>query len=409
MTIDMLVTGSSIYVGSSLISKVYQGNDLIWPNGTPPGPSPAITGNGYYYYYKSLTDEDIDWIADNFDNLKIQGPSSENTNNFSFNAYGDGSASKLCIAIPMPKGLTKVIANSQDITQNFYNNSPKDIVIDGISYRLYYYRALFQSETFFVTSDTSMEYLTLDIVSGGTITWVVGNSTGPQKTIYYSKNNGEWTPITSSYTNAPFFNVDRGDILRFKGDTHGTGDGFSDSGGHSCFMGSTAYFNVYGNIDSLADSVNFAQGVVLNSNYKALFRETNALDASNLYLSTPTVNFHYRFLFRNDYHLFSIPNMSNFTGLSSYCCMGMFVNCTSITKAENLPVASRYILRSFESMFDGCSSLSFVKNLSTYTIPSSYSNWLRGVSETGTFVKASSAAWGTGTSGIPSGWTIIDG
>ena len=39
---------------------------------------------------------------------------------------------------------------------------------------------------------------------------------------------------------------------------------------------------------------------------------------------------------------------------------------------------------------------------STYT-----QNWVSGVASTGTFVKNSAATWDvTGTSGIPSGWTV---
>ena len=201
----MLVSGQSIYVGSSSISKVYQGDDLIWPS-TPPTPTPVVTGEGYYYWYKSSTNESIDTIVANFDSLKQQGTFSSASTTFSFDAYGDKTRTTVCIAIPQPKGLKSVIATGStqmDITSLFYENDPKDITIDGISYRLYYKSALWPSNMYSVTADTSMEYLTLDIVSGGTITWVVGNSTGPQKTIYYSKNNGEWTPITSSYTNAP--------------------------------------------------------------------------------------------------------------------------------------------------------------------------------------------------------------
>lgn len=36
------------------------------------------------------------------------------------------------------------------------------------------------------------------------------------------------------------------------------------------------------------------------------------------------------------------------------------------------------------------------------------SGWVSGVSATGTFVKSSSATWNkTGSSGVPSGWTVI--
>lgn len=61
-------------------------------------------------------------------------------------------------------------------------------------------------------------------------------------------------------------------------------------------------------------------------------------------------------------------------------------------------------------MFSGCTSLHYVKCLAT-NICSAYctSYWLDGVSASGTFVKAKDmASWGSGVSGIPSGWTVED-
>lgn len=61
-------------------------------------------------------------------------------------------------------------------------------------------------------------------------------------------------------------------------------------------------------------------------------------------------------------------------------------------------------------MFKGCTSLHYVKCLAT-NIRSTYctSQWLDGVSTSGTFVKAKDmTSWGSGESGIPSGWTVED-
>ena len=44
----MLVTGSSIYVGNTTITQIYQGNDLIWPVGAPAWPK-----NYFYPIYPS--------------------------------------------------------------------------------------------------------------------------------------------------------------------------------------------------------------------------------------------------------------------------------------------------------------------------------------------------------------------
>ena len=85
----------------------------------------------------------------------------------------------------------------------------------------------------------------------------------------------------------------------------------------------------------------------------------------------------------------------------------MFYGCTSLTTAPELP-ATTLVNSCYDSMFRGCTSLNYVKAMFTTTPSSSYtSNWVSGVSSTGTFVKNSSATWDvTGANGIPSGWTV---
>ena len=59
-------------------------------------------------------------------------------------------------------------------------------------------------------------------------------------------------------------------------------------------------------------------------------------------------------------------------------------------------------------MFNGCSNLNYIKAMFTTTPSTSYCNtWVGGVAATGTFVKNSAATWtGTGTSKVPTGWTV---
>jgi hypothetical protein len=59
-------------------------------------------------------------------------------------------------------------------------------------------------------------------------------------------------------------------------------------------------------------------------------------------------------------------------------------------------------------MFQGCTSLNYIKAMFTTTPSTTYTNnWVQGVASTGTFVKNSAATWDVrGTSGIPTGWTV---
>jgi hypothetical protein len=59
-------------------------------------------------------------------------------------------------------------------------------------------------------------------------------------------------------------------------------------------------------------------------------------------------------------------------------------------------------------MFKDCTSLNYIKAAFTTTPSESYTvGWVDGVAASGTFYKNSTAEWDvTGTSGIPSGWTV---
>lgn len=61
-------------------------------------------------------------------------------------------------------------------------------------------------------------------------------------------------------------------------------------------------------------------------------------------------------------------------------------------------------------MFNYCSSLSYISfpNLANTGTLGDKTNFSNGVATNGTFVKHPDAKWGTGTSGIPTGWTVID-
>jgi hypothetical protein len=64
----------------------------------------------------------------------------------------------------------------------------------------------------------------------------------------------------------------------------------------------------------------------------------------------------------------------------------------------------------YQSMFNGCTKLNYIKMLAT-DISASYClyNWVKDVASTGTFVKNKDATWNvTGAHGIPSGWTVVN-
>ena len=95
------------------------------------------------------------------------------------------------------------------------------------------------------------------------------------------------------------------------------------------------------------------------------------------------------------------------TTLANSCYASMFQDCTSLTTAPALP-ATTLVHRCYNFMFSGCTKLNSVTCLATDISAVECTNyWLNGVAATGTFTKAESmTGWTTGSSGIPSGWTV---
>jgi len=63
----------------------------------------------------------------------------------------------------------------------------------------------------------------------------------------------------------------------------------------------------------------------------------------------------------------------------------------------------------YREMFYGCKKLNYIKCLAT-NISASYAlyNWLKSASSTGTFYKKAGVTYPSDTSGIPTGWTVVE-
>lgn len=250
--------------------------------------------------------------------------------------------------------------------------------------------------------------LTFEIISDGNIVWKCFHSAAPKKVIEYKKNDGEWTTITPS-TGGTALNVTNGDILQFRGNN----TSYGNSSPSLCvgFSGSTARFNAYGNIMSLVDSDDF-------SDLKS-FTDTHVFD--NLFIYSPIESAEklllpatglmdscYSQMFIGCSRLISAPKLPG-TTLASWCYNQMFLNCTSLTSAPIL-MAETLPASCYREMFRGCTNLRYVKCLATdISGNNSTFQWLTDVASSGTFVKAASmSSWLSGTSGIPTNWTVQD-
>jgi hypothetical protein len=140
--------------------------------------------------------------------------------------------------------------------------------------------------------------------------------------------------------------------------------------------------------------------------YNGMFRSCKSLVTAPELPATIMKQYCYGYMFEGCTSLTTAPELPA-TTLATYCYQNMFKGCTSLTTAPELP-ATTLVSSCYSSMFDGCTKLNHIKALFTTTPSSSYtSDWVKGVSSSGTFVKNVDATWDVdGVNGIPEGWDV---
>jgi len=173
--------------------------------------------------------------------------------------------------------------------------------------------------------------LTIEILEDGEIKWI--NQFGQYfKTIEYSKDNGNtWNQIIST-TSGTSINVISGDKVLFRGNNqYYTTLGSNQA--HVNYFNVTSNFNVYGNIMSLIDPINYNNLYILSAEntFHALFYSCSKLIYANNLILPATI-------------------------LSEGCYRFMFYNCRNMLLGPNLP-AQNLVEQCYYKMFDGCISL----------------------------------------------------
>jgi hypothetical protein len=91
-----------------------------------------------------------------------------------------------------------------------------------------------------------------------------------------------------------------------------------------------------------------------------------------------------------------------------------FHSCTSLAASTALPSATHTAgsnSESYESMFENCTSMRYIKILTDPADPNAAQgtiNFTKTITTNGVFVKKVGATWPTGANGIPSGWTVLE-
>lgn len=327
------------------------------------------------------------------------------------NATGDVLA---CTAVSMPASTSVYLALQPIASQKVfieacssgadgYDYSKEDVTLNENTY--------YQSDVA-MTSDPSSKIvpLTLEATADGDI------KVYPTVTMSYSVDGGALVEISTNTT----INVTAGQKVSF----YSTNSALAKVEGG--IRGCTSIYPkiqcyVYGNVMSLIDDsgTGFANDKTIsadlalnglfinngNTNPNLINHPTKRI----LLPATTLANNCYEQMFYGCTGLTTAPDLPA-TELKSECYRSMFEGCTNLTTAPDLP-APTLVYGCYDHMFSGCTNLNYVKCLAT-NVSAQFClyKWLKDVSATGTFVKASGASWSVadsdGSNGYPSGWTV---
>ena len=223
------------------------------------------------------------------------------------------------------------------------------------------------------------DYLTFEILSAGTIGWTTKGTTVGSRTIEYSINDGAWTSISSPATagSTEITGLQVGDKVRMRGNNSAYA---ANKDNYATFSGSTAIFDVYGNIMSLTDGDNFSAATAFTTAFTfcSLFKETTSIhSAENLMFPVLSLSAScYRAMFSFCSNLTTAPKKLPATTLADYCYYYMFQNCP-ITNTPTLPATS-VLNYSYSYMFTGCSGITSAPVLPATSVSGfGYSNMFR--------------------------------
>ena len=258
--------------------------------------------------------------------------------------------------------------------------------------------------------DYSTQYLTIESLEDNNEIYIIAKpftSINP-KTISASTDNGDtWAEYTSTSGGTMLATLNAGDKLLLKGENAS----YNAGGGVYNYFNAAKQYNVYGNIMSLVSGDSFANADELTESKTfadIFYGNTKLVSAENLILPATTLTTHcYYEMFSHCTSLTTAPSILPATTLPMWCYGYMFAVCPNLTTAPVLP-ATTLAQYCYEGMFNGSINLSSITCLATDISATGCTNgWVYNVASTGTFIKAASmTGWSTGTSGIPTNWTV---
>ena len=173
-------------------------------------------------------------------------------------------------------------------------------------------------------------------------------------------------------------------------------------------LSSYCYSGMFSGCTSLTTAPALPATVLTNECYRAMFQGCSSLTAAPELHATTLGPWCYYSMFQNCTSLTTAPELPA-TKFASGCYSNMFSGCSSLTAAPELH-ATTLAAYCYQNMFQNCSMLNNITMLATdISATNCLTNWVNGVSSTGTFTKSPEmTTLTTGDSGIPEGWTVVD-
>ena len=173
-------------------------------------------------------------------------------------------------------------------------------------------------------------------------------------------------------------------------------------------LAESCYYEMFMYCNSLKTAPELHATTLKDYCYHAMFKGCTSLTAAPTLPATTLAGGCYSNMFEYCASLTTAPELPA-TTLYGYCYSYMFNGSTELETAPELPAA---ILKDYcyQFMFQSCKKINSITMLATdKSATNPLYGWVVGVSSTGTFTKAAEmTSLPTGTSGIPSGWTVVD-
>ena len=171
-------------------------------------------------------------------------------------------------------------------------------------------------------------------------------------------------------------------------------------------LADNCYRYMFNNCTSLTAAPALPATTLVAYCYYSMFYGCTALTAAPALPATTLANSCYSSMFNNCTSLTAAPALPA-TRLMSRCYYFMFNGCTKLTAAPTLP-ATTLASYCYYQMFNNCTSLQQITTAHTAWSPTNATtNWVNGVSSSGTFTCPAALPQTRGANYIPTSWTIV--